>query len=194
MGAEVGRFVRGLHESNGVVFHLGATVARVDGRTVTLERRPTRRRRPRRRRRRRAADDRAGRGAGPRDRSRRRRRRVPADERARHLRRRRHRALARSAHRRAHPRRALGRRRAPGPGRRAQHARPARSASTRVPFFWSQHYDVSINYVGHAEQLGRGDIDGDLAAHDAAVSYKSGRPHAGGRDGLPRHGEPRGGA
>ncbi len=28
MGAEVGRFIQSLHESNGVVFHLGQTVAR----------------------------------------------------------------------------------------------------------------------------------------------------------------------
>jgi NADPH-dependent 2,4-dienoyl-CoA reductase/sulfur reductase-like enzyme len=38
MGAEVGRFLCGLHEGQGVVFHLGETVARVDGRNVTLSR------------------------------------------------------------------------------------------------------------------------------------------------------------
>src|SRR5437899_8169022 len=36
MGAEVGRFIQSLHEEKGVVFHLGQTVTRVDGRTVTL--------------------------------------------------------------------------------------------------------------------------------------------------------------
>jgi NADPH-dependent 2,4-dienoyl-CoA reductase/sulfur reductase-like enzyme len=36
LGAEVGRYVRTLHEAKGVVFHLGQTVARVDGNKVTL--------------------------------------------------------------------------------------------------------------------------------------------------------------
>ena len=36
MGPDVGRFVRSVHEANGVTFHLGATVGRIDGRTATL--------------------------------------------------------------------------------------------------------------------------------------------------------------
>jgi NADPH-dependent 2,4-dienoyl-CoA reductase/sulfur reductase-like enzyme/nitrite reductase/ring-hydroxylating ferredoxin subunit len=40
-----------------------------------------------------------------------------------------------------------------------------------VPFFWSQHYDQSINYVGHAERWDRIDIEGDLEAKDCAVRF-----------------------
>ena len=43
-----------------------------------------------------------------------------------------------------------------------------------VPFFWSQHYDVRINYVGHAENWDAVDIDGSLDARDCAVTYKKG--------------------
>jgi len=40
-----------------------------------------------------------------------------------------------------------------------------------VPFFWSQHYDTTIAYVGHAEQWDRLEIDGDPAAHDCTVGF-----------------------
>jgi 3-phenylpropionate/trans-cinnamate dioxygenase ferredoxin reductase subunit len=40
-----------------------------------------------------------------------------------------------------------------------------------VPFFWSQHYDLTVRYVGHAEQWDRVEIDGDLRAHDGSVTY-----------------------
>jgi NADPH-dependent 2,4-dienoyl-CoA reductase/sulfur reductase-like enzyme len=43
-----------------------------------------------------------------------------------------------------------------------------------VPFFWSQHYDVPINYVGHAEHWDEIAIDGDIAARDCLLRYKSG--------------------
>jgi len=40
-----------------------------------------------------------------------------------------------------------------------------------VPFFWSQHYDVAIQYVGHAEQWDRIDIDGKPDARDCTARY-----------------------
>jgi NADPH-dependent 2,4-dienoyl-CoA reductase/sulfur reductase-like enzyme len=44
----------------------------------------------------------------------------------------------------------------------------------QVPFFWSAHYDVSINYVGHAEKWDRIVVDGDPAKRDVAVRYEQG--------------------
>ena len=44
-----------------------------------------------------------------------------------------------------------------------------------VPFFWSQHYDLAINYVGHAENWDAVEIDGSLDASDCAVTYKRGK-------------------
>ncbi len=41
-----------------------------------------------------------------------------------------------------------------------------------IPFFWSQHYDVPINYVGHAERWDRVVVDGDIDARDCAVRFQ----------------------
>jgi NADPH-dependent 2,4-dienoyl-CoA reductase/sulfur reductase-like enzyme len=41
-----------------------------------------------------------------------------------------------------------------------------------VPFFWSQHYDVPINYVGHAERWDEISVDGDVAARDCLLRFK----------------------
>ena len=49
----------------------------------------------------------------------------------------------------------------------------AREAFTAVPFFWSAHYDLIINYAGHAESWDAIDIDGDLAARDAMVTFRA---------------------
>jgi NADPH-dependent 2,4-dienoyl-CoA reductase/sulfur reductase-like enzyme/nitrite reductase/ring-hydroxylating ferredoxin subunit len=49
-----------------------------------------------------------------------------------------------------------------------------RARFTDVPFFWSQHYDISINYVGHAERWDAIEVDGSLEAHDGSVRYRSG--------------------
>ncbi len=43
-----------------------------------------------------------------------------------------------------------------------------------VPFFWSQHYDVPINYAGHAEQWDAIEIEGDVMKRDCVVRYKQG--------------------
>jgi NADPH-dependent 2,4-dienoyl-CoA reductase/sulfur reductase-like enzyme/nitrite reductase/ring-hydroxylating ferredoxin subunit len=41
-----------------------------------------------------------------------------------------------------------------------------------VPFFWSQHYDVPINYIGHAEKWDTLEIEGDIKARDCLVRYR----------------------
>lgn len=43
-----------------------------------------------------------------------------------------------------------------------------------APFFWSMHYDVAIRYVGHGESWDAIEIDGDPAARDCLVSYRKG--------------------
>jgi NADPH-dependent 2,4-dienoyl-CoA reductase/sulfur reductase-like enzyme len=46
-----------------------------------------------------------------------------------------------------------------------------------APFFWSQHYDVTISYVGHASSWESCVIRGQLEKHDACAIYR--------RDGKP---------
>ncbi|OJU37808.1 MAG: pyridine nucleotide-disulfide oxidoreductase [Alphaproteobacteria bacterium 65-37] len=41
-----------------------------------------------------------------------------------------------------------------------------------VPFFWSQHYDVPINYVGHAEKWDEIRVDGSIENRDCLVEYR----------------------
>jgi NADPH-dependent 2,4-dienoyl-CoA reductase/sulfur reductase-like enzyme/nitrite reductase/ring-hydroxylating ferredoxin subunit len=43
-----------------------------------------------------------------------------------------------------------------------------------VPFFWSQHYDVPINYVGHAERWDSTEVEGTIEARDCAVRFVRG--------------------
>jgi NADPH-dependent 2,4-dienoyl-CoA reductase/sulfur reductase-like enzyme/nitrite reductase/ring-hydroxylating ferredoxin subunit len=43
-----------------------------------------------------------------------------------------------------------------------------------VPFFWSQHYDVPIAYVGHAERWDAIEVAGDIESRDCTVRYLSG--------------------
>ena len=49
-----------------------------------------------------------------------------------------------------------------------------RAKHTAVPFFWSRHYDIRINYVGHAEAWDELDVDGDIAAGDCSLCFKRG--------------------
>jgi apoptosis-inducing factor 3 len=49
-------------------------------------------------------------------------------------------------------------------GRAERFAQPA--------FFWSQHYDIAIDYVGHAERWDKIEIEGDIAKHDAAIRFR----------------------
>jgi apoptosis-inducing factor 3 len=171
MGAEVGAFVRDVHVAHGVVFHLGRTVSRIDGSRLTLS----------------DASDLdvdfvvAGVGVRPSlalaqtagialDRG------IRVD------------AYLETSARGVYAAGDVARWPDPhsGDAIRVEHwvvaermgqtaARNILGAGERfdaVPFFWSQHYDRVIHYVGHAEKWDAIAIDGSLADGDAKVSYQ----------------------
>lgn len=45
---------------------------------------------------------------------------------------------------------------------------------TDVPFFWSQHYDVTLSYIGHASGEADTQVIGSLEKQDATVVYRVG--------------------
>lgn len=48
----------------------------------------------------------------------------------------------------------------------------AREAFEAVPYFWSQHYDIPINYVGNAEAWDEVEIEGNVQAKDCLLRYR----------------------
>jgi len=170
MGAELGRFIQTLHESHGVVFHLGETVKSIDGRRVATSGGST------------LDADFVVMGVGVR----------PATALAEQTGLAVDRGIVVNEYLETS---------APGifaagdvarwPDRhtgervRIEHwvvaERQGQTAARNilgrrevfdgVPFFWSQHYDIPINYVGHAERWDEVRLDGSPDAHDCTVTY-----------------------
>jgi NADPH-dependent 2,4-dienoyl-CoA reductase/sulfur reductase-like enzyme/nitrite reductase/ring-hydroxylating ferredoxin subunit len=172
LGPQLGDFIRALHEEHGVVFHLGETVTAFDGRRATLKGGGK------------LETDVVVVGVGVRPRL------VLAEQAGLSM----DRGVAVDAYLRTsapdiYAAGDIARWPDPHSGSaiRVEHwvvaerqgqtvARNMLGAQERfdaVPFFWSQHYDVPINYVGHAEQWDEIAIDGSVAARDCVLRYKS---------------------
>ena len=172
LGPQLGDFIRALHEEHGVVFHLGETVTAFDGRRATLKGGGT------------LETDVVVVGVGVRPRL------ALAEQAGLTM----DRGVAVDAYLRTsspdiYAAGDIARWPDPHSGAaiRVEHwvvaerqgqtaARNMLGAQERfdaVPFFWSQHYDVPINYVGHAEQWDEIAIDGSVEGRDCVLRYKS---------------------
>jgi len=49
----------------------------------------------------------------------------------------------------------------------------AREPFRSTPFFWSAHYDITIAYVGHASSWDRIEVQGSIEKRDCAIAYQS---------------------
>jgi NADPH-dependent 2,4-dienoyl-CoA reductase/sulfur reductase-like enzyme len=54
----------------------------------------------------------------------------------------------------------------------AQNMLGRRQRFTKPPFFWTQQYDVSIRYVGHAQAWDSAEVEGSIERKEFAVTYK----------------------
>ncbi|HEX8232167.1 MAG TPA: FAD-dependent oxidoreductase [Caulobacteraceae bacterium] len=58
---------------------------------------------------------------------------------------------------------------------------------TAPPFFWSNHYDLAVHYVGHAPRFDHTAVDGSIPAGDATLRFfRDGRIAAAASVGRPR--------
>ena len=164
LGPEMGEVFAQLHRDHGVDLRLGAKIAEITPSGVRLEDGERARGRRGAARRGRAAPHRARRGGRAGRRQRRPRRQVAAHQRPRHLRRRRHRQPrppgARPPVRVEHWATALNQ-----PATAAAAILGEDAAYDRLPYFFSDQYDLGMEYIGHATRddtarvVVRGDVD-----------------------------------